>query len=164
MQTENVVLMQKAKESLQGKWGLAIGTFLVYMLMIGGIGAIKGIGGIASLIISGPLMVGMAMFSLSIARNQEAQFEQLFEGFKTGFKRALITYLIMILFIVLRLLLLIVPGIIAAISYSMTFYILAEDNTIEPQPALEKSKQMMEGNKMKFFYLGLRFFGLCLLC
>jgi len=70
----------------------------------------------------------------------------------------------MILFIVLRLILLIVPGIIAAISYSMTFYILAEDNTIEPQPALEKSKQMMEGNKMKFFYLGLRFFGLCLLC
>jgi len=74
MQTENVVLMQKAKESLHGKWGLAIGTFLVYMLMTGGIGAIKGIGGIVSLILSGPLMVGMAMFSLSIARNQEAQF------------------------------------------------------------------------------------------
>ncbi len=32
MKTENVVLMQMARESLKGKWGLAIGTFVVYML------------------------------------------------------------------------------------------------------------------------------------
>lgn len=163
MQTENEVLMQQAKEQLQGKWGLPIGTNLVYILITGGVSSIKGIGTAISLIISGPFAVGMAMFSLSLARNEEARLEQIFDGFK-DFKRALITYLIMVINIVLRLLLLIVPGIIAAFSYAMTFYILADDNTIESNIALEKSKQMMEGNKLKLFYLGLHFFGWFLLC
>jgi uncharacterized membrane protein len=66
--------------------------------------------------------------------------------------------------ILLWLLLLIVPGIIAAISYSQTFFILAEDNTIRPSEAIEKSKKMMDGNKLKYFYLCLRFLGLGLLC
>lgn len=163
MQTENKILMQQAKEQLQGKWGLAIGTNLVYMLITGGASSIKGIGAAISLIISGPFSLGMAIFSLSLARNEEARLEQIFDGFK-DFKRALITYLIMVINIVLRLLLLIVPGIIAAFSYAMTFYILADDRSIESNIALEKSKQMMEGNKLKLFYLGLHFLGWFLLC
>ena len=35
MSTKNVVLMKKARESLKGKWGLAIGTFVIYLLIIG---------------------------------------------------------------------------------------------------------------------------------
>lgn len=46
----------------------------------------------------------------------------------------------------------------------MTFYILADDKTIEPKEAILKSKQMMEGYKLKFFYLGLRFLVWGLLC
>ena len=34
MQTENVVLMRQAREALTGKWGLAIGTFVVYFILI----------------------------------------------------------------------------------------------------------------------------------
>jgi uncharacterized membrane protein len=37
MKTENLVLMQMARKSLKDKWGLAIGTFVVYMLIIGAI-------------------------------------------------------------------------------------------------------------------------------
>jgi uncharacterized membrane protein len=57
-----------------------------------------------------------------------------------------------------------VPGIIAAISYSMTFYIMSEDNSISGTAAIDKSKKMMDGYKMKYFYLCLRFLGLALLC
>ena len=33
MASENAVLMSQARQSLQGKWGLAIGTFIVYFLI-----------------------------------------------------------------------------------------------------------------------------------
>lgn len=163
MKTENVVLMQKAKESLQGKWGMAIATSLIYMLMTGTEGGLKLAGTLISLVISGPMSLGLAKFALSISRNQEARFEQIFEGFN-DFKRSLMAYLLVFLNVLVRLLLLIVPGIIAAISYSMVFYILADDTTISADEALVKSKKMMDGYKLKYFYLALRFFGLALLC
>jgi uncharacterized membrane protein len=59
---------------------------------------------------------------------------------------------------------LIIPGIIAALSYSMTFYILADDQEIKAEDALRKSKMMTEGYKLKLFYLGLRFLLLAFLC
>ena len=46
----------------------------------------------------------------------------------------------------------------------MTFYILADDNTIGAMEAINLSKKMMYGYKWKFFGLILRFFGLALLC
>jgi uncharacterized membrane protein len=163
METKNVVLMQMAKESLKGKWGLAIGTAVVFMLLAGGPQIIPIAGSIASLIILGPLTLGFAVFSLSISRNQDAKLEQLFQGF-SNFGNALGAYLLMGLFIILWMLLLIIPGIIAAISYSMTFFILADDSSIGPMEAIDKSKKMMTGYKWKYFCLGLRFLGWALLC
>jgi len=163
MNTENVVLMQMARESLKGKWGLAIGTFVVYLLITVTLQVIPVAGPIVSLIISGPFSLGLAIFSLAISRNQEARLEQIFQGFN-NFGTALGTYLLMVLFILLWMLLLIIPGIIAALSYSMTFYILADDKSIGAMEAIDKSKQMMYGYKWKLFCLGLRFIGWALLC
>ena len=163
MKTENVVLMQMARESLVGKWGLAIGTFVLYSLIAGSIQSLPIVGVITSLIISGPFEIGIAFFSLSISRNQDAKLEQIFQGFK-NFGTALGAYLLRSLFIFLWTLLLIIPGIIAAISYSMTFYILADDNSIGAMDAIDKSKKMMDGYKWKCFCLGLEFLGWALLC
>jgi uncharacterized membrane protein len=171
MKTDNLILMREAREALSGRWGMAIGTCLVYSLILGVGLPLKAVqyeffkitfGGIG-LILGGPLTLGLTSFSLAISRKQEARFEQLFSGF-SRFGDAILTYLLMGLRILLWLLLLIVPGIIAAISYSQTFFILAEDNTIRPSEAIEKSKKMMDGNKLKYFYLCLRFLGLGLLC
>lgn len=63
----------------------------------------------------------------------------------------------MVIFIFLWTLLLVVPGIIAAISYSQTFYIIAEDSSIGPMDALRKSREMMDGYKWKYFEMGLVF-------
>ena len=166
MKTENVVLMRMARESLQGKWGLAIGTFLIYILLsIAFQAPAKHYPQLSliSLIISGPLTLGAAIFSLSLARNEEAGVEQIFFGFYK-FGKALAAYLLMILFIILWALLLIIPGIIAALSYSMTFYIIADDASISAMDAIDKSKAMMYGYKWKLFCLGLRFLLWSLLC
>jgi len=163
MGTENVILMQMARESLRGKWGLAIGTCFVYLLIVSALQVIPVAGPIIALIITGPLMLGLTMFSLSLSRGLDARFDQLFQGF-SNFGTALGTYLLMVLFIVLWMLLLIVPGIIAALSYSMAFFIVAEDSSITPMEAIDKSKKMMDGYKMKLFFMGLRFLGWALLC
>lgn len=161
--------MRMARESLQGKWGLAIGTFLLYSIITGFIASIGTIGSnevsvsIASLIIGGPFALGAATFSLAISRGKEARLEQIFHGFNR-FATALAAYLLMVIYVILWTLLLIIPGIIAALSYSMTFYVLADDPSIKAEDALKKSKVMMEGYKLKLFYLCLRFFLLALLC
>jgi len=172
MKTENVVLMKMARESLKDKWGLAIGTFVVYFLIIGAIQApvnFYSSPGLSiailplSLIIGGPFALGVSIFSLAISRGQDARIEQLFKGFN-NFGTSLGAYLLMMLFVFLWTLLLIVPGIIAGISYSMTFFIIADDNNIGSMQAIDKSKSMMMGHKWKLFRLYLRFFGWGLLC
>ncbi len=169
MNTENVTLMRAARESLKGKWGLAILTFLIYILITSTPGTTRSYGSMLTfssaltLILNGPLALGAAIFSLSISRGKEARLEQIFLGFN-NFSTALITYLLLVVYILLWTLLLIIPGIIAALGYSMTFFILSDDPLIRPQDALKKSKSMMEGYKLKLFYLWLRFFLLGLLC
>ena len=166
MKTENLVLMQMARKSLKDKWGLAIGTFVVYMLIIGAIQTTTEffpLVGLLLLAISGPMALGIAIFSINISRNQDARLEQIFQGFN-NFNTSLGAYLLMLLFTLLWTLLLIIPGIIAVLSYSMTFYILADDNSIGAMEAIDKSKKMMDGYKWKYFCLGLRFIGWSLLC
>ena len=68
--------------------------------------------------------------------------EDLFKGF-TVFKKVFISYLLIIIFTLLWTLLFIIPGIIATISYAMTFYILADNNDISGQDALKKSKELI---------------------
>lgn len=166
MITENKVLMQQARETLQGKWDQAVLAYFIYFLITGAISAVPispAVNPVLALIIGGSMSYGMAGFSLTISRNGIPKLEQIFSGFHL-FSTTLLTHLLMVLFIMLWSLLLVVPGIIAAISYSQTFYILNENNSLQPREAIEKSKQMMYGYKWKYFCLGLRFIGWALLC
>jgi len=163
MKTENKVLMQQARETLMGRWGLAIGVSFLYMLIMIVVQTPHKIGSILAFLISGPMAIGLSTFFLAFSRRQEASIHQLFVGFNE-FGKALLAYFLMVLYILLWALLFIVPGIVAAFSYSQVFYILAEDKNISAKDALKKSKAMMYGNKKKLFYLILRFFGWFLLC
>jgi uncharacterized membrane protein len=158
MKTENKILMKQAREALLGKWALAIQVTVIYILGLGVIHVIPILGTIVSIAITGPLAVGMAIFSLSISRNQEPNVSQLFNGF-SKFGLAFGAYILMLVFTILWMLLLIVPGIIAAISYSQTFFIIAENDSIDSMEAIDRSKKMMYGHKWKFFCLCLRFLG-----
>jgi uncharacterized membrane protein len=162
MKTENSILMKQARESLRGKWLFAIGaigaSFIILILTT----KIPKIGSFLNFIIQGPMALGLVIFCLSFSRNQNPQFKQIFDGFKR-FKTTFVAQLLITVFTILWGLLLIIPGIIAGISYSMTFYIIADDPNIGAREAIKKSKKMMMGNKWKLFGMGLRFAGWILL-
>lgn len=161
--TENRVLTAQARESLRGRWGLAVGSVIVLMVTAGLAQVIPYVGDIISIVISGPLALGWAVFTLALARKSEnVRLEMIFDGFQR-FGTALGAYLLAALLVFLWSLLLIVPGIIAAMAYSQIYFILAEDRSIGPLEVIGKSKEMMRGNKWKFLCLNFRFLGWTLL-
>lgn len=163
MLTANRDIMAAARDKLRGKWGIAVGVSFIYLVITVALNAIPMLGWIAGILIAGPLFLGVTIFFLALARGENVKTSQLFEGF-SYFTDALLTYLLMCLFIFLWLLLLIIPGIVAAFSYSMAFYIMADNKDINGLDAIKKSKTMMYGNKWKLFCLGCRFIGWTLLC
>ncbi len=163
MKTENSVLMKQARESLKGKWAIAIGGFVVYTILTSAVGQIPKAGPLLAILIAGPMTLGLRTFTLSISRNLTPKLDQLFSGFKE-FENSFVAYLLVTVFTLLWSLLLIIPGIIAALSYSMTFFIIADDKSVRGREAINRSKVMMDGNKMKLLTLNLRFIGWALLC
>jgi uncharacterized membrane protein len=161
--THNRDLMRMARESLRSRWGLGAGVWVLYLLVCMGSGHIPVLGTIASLLITGPMYLGLCLVSLRIARRQPTTVAELFQGFNR-FGTALAAYLLMGLFIVLWSLLFLIPGIIAMYAYLMTFFVIADDPTVGPLEAITRSKEMMRGNKWKAFCLIWRFFGWMLLC
>ena len=154
--------MANARDSLRGSWGLAIGAQVVYFLVFCVVGLFPVIGTIATYIIVGPMTVGGVRFTLAVSRKERPEIGQLFSGFDR-FGNNLVAYLLQTIFVALWTLLLIIPGIIAALSYSMTYFIIAEDSSISASEAIRKSKKMMKGNKWKLVCLGFRFTGWFLL-
>lgn len=56
------------------------------------------------------------------------------------------------------------PGIIKALSYSMSWYILCDDPKVGANAARKRSMELMRGHKWKLFCLSLSFIGWWLLC
>jgi uncharacterized membrane protein len=158
----NEQLMALGRERLSGLWGIGVGATFLYFLATGIPGSIPRIGGLISLVIGGPLTLGFTLFFLRISRGTRPDWNELLEGFNR-FAPSLVAYLLVVLFVALWSLLLIVPGIIAALSYSMTFYILIDNPDMSGRDAMRRSREMMEGHKEKLFYLTLRFLGWALL-
>ena len=159
---DNKAIRLEARTLLVGKWGkLALVWLILYAIDIV-ISSLTNWSFILTLIIAGPFTLGIYNIFLKIWRKEDFKIEEMFNGFK-DFGRSLGTYLLMTLYILLWSILLIVPGIIAAISYSMTFFILAENPNIKAADALRLSKQMMYGHKTQYFMLMLSFIGWFLL-
>lgn len=78
-------------------------------------------------------------------------------------RRTLWLYVIMAVKTFLWSLLFIVPGVIAALRYSMAPYYLADDPSLTAKQAMEKSKATMKHRKFAFFALELSFIGWSLL-
>ena len=158
----NRLRMVRARDSLRGQWGLAVSGAAIYALVVFA-NVVPILGALVSLLVAGAMSIGLARFSLAIGRKTPTKLSDIFTGFDT-FGVGLGAYLLQALFVMLWCLLLIVPGIIAALSYAMTFYIIAEEPALGPLQAIAKSKQLMQGHKWELFCLGLRFVGWSLLC
>lgn len=176
-------LKMRAKEALQGKWIIAIavtiialilnnihlstdtsifrfsGGWMEHLRVLSPLSSVSSsISSLINFILSGPVAYGVAFFYLNILREDEARVESMFQGFKR-FLDTLLAYLFISIFTFLWFLLLIIPGIIAGLSYSMTYYILIDHPELTPLEAIRLSKEIMVGHKGELFVLGLSFIG-----
>ncbi len=103
--TPNAELTARARASLKGRWGLAIGFVLLYYVVVMGIsmvgqiipfaGAILG-----GLVVGGPMALGLCAFTLAFARGGPVEIGLMFQGFR-HWAVAIGAYLWMMLFILL---------------------------------------------------------------
>jgi len=161
---ENTQIMSEARASLNGKWPLAIGTFLILLLISMGAALIPLAGQIIGILIAGPLAVGGAYFALNIVRDQVAQTDDLFFSFNNNLSNSILAYLLVVAFALIGFVLLIIPGVIVALALSQTWFILAENPSMDSYDAIMRSRKMMDGFKFKLFKIQLRLLGLGLLC
>jgi len=152
-------LMSEARVDLSKNLGMIIGAMFVYFFIIG----VAGIIPFGSLLIGGPMTLGLSIFVLNISRDNNPDFSNIFDGFK-NFGTAFVTYLLMMLGIIVGFILLIVPGILLTFGWSQAYYIISDEPDISAVEALKKSWEMMDGNKMDLFVLMLRFIPWILLC
>lgn len=116
-------------------------------------------GGIASLLVMPPITVGYALFCNRIYKSEKGDVGEMFSVGFNNYGRNLGGILWMQLFTWLWSLLFIVPGIIKALAYFMTSYILADSKDVAPTNALKLSMRMTKGHKGKIFVMGLSFIG-----
>ena len=215
-------LFSKTFQALKGHWLQAICIFFIYNFAIAIVQAIPAIGGFLSLIISGPLTIGISVYSLKIINDNFPKAENFLYGFKYNlgngilayfilipvilivgfilmlvflflnsiiygflislfysqsyevfitsmdwealfapfkvltFKSGIIEPILLILFVIISFLFsIILPWIIASIPFAMTFFIMAEDTSIDAWDAVQKSWNMMKGYKMKYLLLNI---------
>ena len=150
-----------AKDAFYRQDWLCVGANVIVMALCS---VLSGISlGVAAFILVPSLVIGLNFFSVAMYRGDATSLEDIFrEGFD-NFGRKLGGYLWMELFIYLWSLLFVIPGIIKAISYALTPYILADCKNVRATDALKLSMRMMEGHKWEYFVLGLSFIGWTLL-
>ena len=112
------------------------------------------------------LTIGFMLYVLKMIRGESYSNEDIFQFVKNVLPIAAISIL-MTIFILLWSFLFIIPGIIAALSYSMVFYLYADkhedDKTDNPMDYLSQSKELMKGYKLDYFVFCLSFIGWILL-
>ena len=149
-------LKAQAKAQLKGNVGmLFLCSLIVYVISVVCC-MIPVVGAIASLVLTAAFSIGLYLIYLDLSYNKETHVSRLFDGFRYWGK-ALWLMILVGVFTFLWSLLFYIPGIIKAISYSMSYYILAENPEMTAREALNESKAIMHGHKMEYFVLGLSF-------
>ncbi len=156
---------KRAWSVLNGKWGTMIVIWLIVSLILGACGGLSwlGVGAIAALLVTGPFNLGVASANLKLARGANVEISDAFGGFQ-NFADSFLLYLLNSIFTALWSLLLIIPGIIASYRYSMSYYILSDNPTMDGNEARVASVQLMRGNKWRLFCLDCSFIGWYILC
>jgi len=162
MLKRNYELRTAARQALTNKWGMAVVSTLVYMVIVAVAGMIPIVGSLAGIFVGIPLGYGFTVLFLKGFRGEGLAVDKLFNGFK-DYGRILGTMFLMGVYTFLWSLLLIIPGIIKSYSYRLTPFILNDEPELSFNAAIEKSMAMMNGNKMKLFLLDLSFIGWILL-
>lgn len=175
---ENYEYRAEARKQLKGRWGMAALVILISWLIMQAFtskgmtysyvngqlirqyntSGFNNFASIVSLLLSGPIAYGIATYFMKIVRGAEPLLEDMFGGFKY-FINTFLLNLVTWIFIGLWSLLFIIPGIVAALRYSMSYYIMNDNPGMSAMEAINQSKEMMKGHKGKLFLLVLSFIG-----
>lgn len=189
---ESSDLRYQARQTLAGKWGIAVlAGFLAALLggLVSGGGAgldlnleeeelrhiprvllpyimmlasIGGILGIVRFVVGGPVKLGYCRFLLKMHDGKEAEVRDVFSRFDR-FGDGFCLELLTSLYIMLWSLLFIIPGLVKAYAYAMAPFILEENPNMTPSEAIKASRELMDGHKFDLFCLHWSFFGWALL-
>lgn len=159
-------LRAEAREALKGMWGSsAVMTFVYFVLTSAASAAISTLvpflGGIVASLALLPMAYALNIAFLRLFRKDPQELGYLFQEFNS---RVYSTLILTTVYTWLWSLLLIIPGIIKAYSYSMTYYVLEDNPELSNNAAIEESMRMMDGHKWELFWLHLTFIGWALLC
>jgi len=110
-----------------------------------------------------PVIVGYSSFALRVYRGQQGDISDMFRTGFFNYWRKVGGMLWMYLFTFLWSLLFIIPGIVKALAYFMTPYILADCPNVTATDALKLSMRMTNGYKGEIFVMGLSFIGWAIL-
>ena len=146
-------------DALLGDFGVFLEENLaLIMAFIGGFAVVGFIMSLAMFCLGSIVSVGYQRFNIDLLSTGRASIGSLFSYFK-HWKTAIFSNILVTVKVFLWSLLCVVPGIVASFKYAMVPYIIADNPTIDPQDALDKSERMMYGHKFELFKLGLTFIG-----
>ena len=142
------ILMQNAAPLLGGFFVVSV------ILCLSGWASV----GLASLVLSGPLMGGYYAVALAATRGQPVEFGDVFSGFKV-FLPTFLASLVISAFVFVGGVLCIIPGIIVACVYAPTLFFIM-DKKMDFWPAMEASRTMVMNNPGQWALLLLIMLGL----
>ena len=149
----NLEILSRSWDALSSKWLLAIGIVLLHTIVNGVVGSVGF--GLGTLALGGALSFGMSRTMVLIYRGHTPQVETYFDGFK-HFLPTLISFLLVSVIALVGFVLLIIPGIIATIGLSQTFYVLQDQPELGAEGAIRESWRLTwtNGNMLKVFLMG----------
>ena len=169
------LLKQAARTKLSGNLWIVWKPLLIMVALGMVLGAVTGVSNpdefdpvvalveVIGDILAIPLSAGLTLYILNFIRGKECDINCMFTFFKKGFLELILISLVTSIFVILWSILLIIPGIIAAISYSMVMYIYVDGVKSETMEVIKESKRMMYGHKWEYFVFNLSFLGWVLL-
>ena len=159
----------RALASLEGNWGKAAIATLIFLILSMGVSwtvtTPMGNNLVMSYSTQGfltllclPLGWGFVVYFLNLIRNDNTDYERLFDGYK-DFIRIFLAEFLVNLAMGIGMILLIIPGIIIGSGLVMTGFILKDDKEISAVDAMKKSWEMTDGHKGALVLLFLSFLG-----
>jgi uncharacterized membrane protein len=157
----NCELRARARQVLGGQifkseWLYALVVSLAAGAVISATSAI-----VIGLLLIGIVEIGHGKYYLERSRGT-IKYDQIMvatDGVKGDVGSHVILGLLINVFIALWSLLFVIPGIVKSYSYAMAYYIKIDHPEYTPTQAIDESRRIMNGNKMKLFMLDLSFIG-----
>ena len=156
-----------ALRSLEGNWTKAAVASLIAFLILEIVGSsptflvdpVPGMvwQGIITILLL-PLAWGFKVFFQRLIREENTDYERLFDGF-SQYVRITLAELLKGIYILLWMMLFIIPGIVKDYSYAMTEFILKDNPEMSGEEAICESMRLMQGHKMQLFLLDLSMIG-----